>query len=253
MQPTQVSNSLGSMALFRFSKAEWHSCTMNSETLRLTPIEEWSRLEGEHDARGDAWEGATRIDQPKDIKSVKSRFAADPSGQWYEHKLAGPIVHRGGSTDFPATHAICFNMLTNQSVKEAISNGKNVIDLGKFHKEFGPSLLCIEDVPKFLELVIHAIRQFSYAVEASSHGPVKYVDPEIHSGAYDAYHKPKRFEWQQEFRIVVSAKNGRGKPLFLHVPGLRNVCKMIVDLEPNVHLIRNDDGSNSVSISQTKA
>jgi len=250
LQDTDLSPSAYPRALLRFSKAKWHSHTITSEKLRFTPVEEWRRLEGADDARGDAWEGATKIGQPVDIKSVKLQFSSDPSGQWIEHKLVGPIVHLGGLTDFPATHDVCFNMLTNQSVTEAISKGQNNIDLNRFRKEFGPSLLVVDDVPKFLQLVICAIGKSNIAIETSSHGLVKYVDQKSFSGAYTIYHKPMHFGWQQEFRIAVSVQNGENKPIFLHVPGLNEVCNIIEDLESKIDLIRNNDGSTSVSISQ---
>lgn len=242
-----------SLSLLRFSKACWNSETVASEKLRFTPIKTWRELEGEDDARGDAWEGASRVDQAENITSVKLRFNQDPSGKWIEHKLVNgsQVVMRGTQTKFPATHGICFNMLASRSIAEAVSSGQNSIDLTKFREEFGPSLLVIRDVESFLNLVICAIRSSNDKIDASSHGPVKYINPKTHSGEYNIYMKPNRFDWQCEFRIVVSNKSKSDEPFFLHVPNLKSVCKLITDLDPNIWLIKNDDGTNSVSISQT--
>lgn len=253
MIKSNATNPYGSLSLLRFSEACWNSETIASEKLRFTPIKNWQELEGKDAARGDAWEGASRVDQAENIKSVKIRFHQDPSGEWIKHELVkqSQVVIRGTSTDFPATHGICFNMLTGRLITEAVSNRENSIDLSRFRQEFGPSLLVVKDVQKFLDLVISAIRALNSEIDSSSHGSVKYIDPESYSGKYNIYMKPNMFDWQNEFRIAVSNKARGNEPFFLHVPQLQSVCELITDLEPNIELIKNDDGSNSVSISQT--
>ncbi len=250
---SKATNPYGSLALLRFSKACWNSETIVSEKLRFTPIETWRKLEGEDDARGDAWEGASRVDQAENIKSVKLRFNQDPSGEWIEHKLVSgsQVVTHGTETDFPATHGICFNMLTSQLITKAVSEGKNSIDLSNFRNKFGRSLLVIQDVELFLDFVICAIRALNGEIDSSSHGSVEYIDAENHSDKYNIYKKPNRFDWQREFRIVVSNTSKENAPFFLHVPKLQNVCELITDLEPNIQLIKNNDSTHSVSISKT--
>nr|WP_320141850.1 hypothetical protein [uncultured Cohaesibacter sp.] len=241
------------LSLFRFSEERWNSKTLTEEELRFTPVNDWRELEGKDAARGDAWEGASRVDQDSGIKSLKLRLGQDPSGKWIEHDLVSgsQVILRGNATDIPATHGICFNMLTSRSIGEAVSYGENSIDLSRFHREFGPSLLVVQDVQKFLDLVISAIRALNSEIDFVSSGPVNYIDPESHSGKYNIYMKPNRFEWQNEFRITVSYKAKGDIPFFLHVPQLKSVCELIADFNPNIQLFKNNDGSNSISISQT--
>ena len=237
------------MYLLRFSKAEYNSQTLNNEELRFTPIETWKNLEGEDRARGDAWEGADRIDQPDNVKKVRIRFGSDPSLGWVTHELAGPIITRNGQTEYPATHGLCFNIVDRQMLAEAIAQRSEVLDFHRFCCELGPSLLVVTNVSNFLDLTIAAIKKaFPHKIEASSHGPVKYV-ADSHHGKYSIYCKPARFGWQREFRVVLDAPESKGCPLILPVPGLNNVCQLIGELEPNAKIVQDEGGEPTLSFS----
>jgi|GEM_PF-2718852 len=228
------------MYLLRFSKAEYHSQTLKNEELRFTPIETWRRLEGLDLARGDAWEGADRIDQPEHVKSVKFRFGSDSFQDWIEHELAGPIIIRNDRTEYPATHGLCFNIVDRQMLADASEKSSGTIDFNRFCNEFGPSVLVVTDVSKFLELTIAAIKGvFPQVIKASSHGQVKYVE-DSHHGQYSIYCKPARFGWQKEFRVMLHAPRSNGDPLLLPVPGLNGVCQFIGDLEPIAPIVQGE-------------
>ena len=200
-------------------------------------------------ARGDAWEGADRIDQPEHVKSVKLRFNCDPGGDWIEHELAGPIITRNDNTAFPATHGLCFNIVDHQMLADTPVENTGTIDFNRFCCEFGPSLLVVTDVSKFIELTIAAIKGFyPENIQASSHGPVKYVE-DFHHGQYSIYHKPARFSWQKEFRVVLYAPRSPDNPFMLPVRGLSSVCQFIGDLEPNTKIVQNECGKPSLSFS----
>lgn len=237
------------MYLLRFSKAEYHSETLKNEELRFTPIEEWKNLEGLDPARGDAWEGADRIDQPDNVKKVRIRFESDPSLGWATHELAGPVITRNGQAEYPATHGLCFNIVNRQMLVEAMAQRSEVLDFHRFCSEFGPSLLVVTNVSNFLDLTIAAIKKASpHKIEYSSHGPVKYV-ADNHHGKYSIYCKPARFGWQREFRVVLDAPRSKGCPLILPVPGLNNVCQLIDELEPNAEIVRDEGGEPTLSFS----
>lgn len=237
------------MILLRFSKPEYHSQTLANEELRFTPIETWRNLEGLDSARGDAWEGADRIDQPEQIKEVRLKFAANPSLGWVTHELAGPIITRSSQAKFPATHGLCFNILDREMLEIELEKGSRVIDFNKFIKDFGSSLLVVKDVPKFLELVIDGIKSvYPDKIKSSSHGEVEYVG-DHHHGEYSIYCKPSRFIWQKEFRIVVQAREFDGQPLILNVPELKTVCQFIENLEPELQIARDAMGNPNLSLS----
>ncbi len=237
------------MFLLRFSKPEYHSQTLAEEELRFTPIETWRNLEGLDLARGNAWEGADRIDQPEQIKEVRLRFAADPSLGWVTHELAGPIITHSSQGRFPATHGLCFNILDREMLEAALKQGSKAVDFSKFIEDFGPSLLFVKDVPKFLELVIAGIKSvYPDKIESSSHGIIEYVD-DHHHGEYSIYCKPSRFKWQKEFRIVVQAKDLHGQPLILMVPELKSVCQFIENLDPEPQIVRDAMGDPTLSLS----
>lgn len=237
------------MYLLRFSKAEYHSKTLRNEELRFTPIETWRRLEGLDLARGDAWEGADRIDQPEHIKSVKIRFESHFSQGWIEHELAGPVITRNSHAEYPATHGLCFNIVDRQMLVEASEKSSRTIDFNRFCCEFGPSLLVVTNISKFLELTIVAIKEaFPQEIERSSHGSVEYVE-DRHHGQYSIYCKPARFGWQKEFRVVLYSPRSTGNPLILKVPGLGGVCQFIGNLEPSAMIVQDKFGELGLSFS----
>lgn len=237
------------MLLLRFSKPEYHSQTLEKEELRFTPIETWRNLEGLDPARGDAWEGADRIDQPEKIKEIKLRFASNPSFGWVTYELAGPVITRNSQGRFPATHGLCFNILDREMIEIALKQGLQAFDFYRFTEEFGPSLLVVNDVPKFLKLVGAGFQSvYPDEIEGSSHGKVEYVDAH-HHGKYSIYCKPSRFKWQKEFRIALQAQNSDGQPFFLKVPGLKTVCQFIGNLEPEPQIAKDAKGNPTLSFS----
>lgn len=107
----------------------------------------------------------------------------------------------------------------------------------------------VTDVSKFLKLTIAAIkRAFPQSIEASSHGPVKYVE-DSHHRQYSIYCKPARFDWQKEFRVVLYSPRSSGNALILQVPGLRGVWQFIGNLEPSATIVQDQFGELGLAFS----
>jgi hypothetical protein len=134
-----------------------------------------------------------------------------------------------------------FIWLTDDMLTRTWKEGKSSIDLNRFDNDLGPSLLVVIDVPRFLELVIKAIRDSPEKYENSAHGQVKYVT-EQHHGRYSIFHKPDRLAWQNEFRIVLNCQRKEKEPLHLRVPGLGGVCAYIEKPELVIPIKRTEGG-----------
>jgi hypothetical protein len=223
------------LALLRFDDAKWLEDILKAEKLRFTPIKNWINLESDK-ARGDSWEGASHIWQPKDVKSLKIKSSAYPKLGSVEHQLAGSIVVRDGKvSEFSATHAFCFSMLDYKIVQ-----GKSSLDFSEFGNSLGTSVLVLQDVNALAKMLGEALCKLVPDCKHWGEGPVSYVDEETYSGNYSVFLKPDRFAWQREFRFTIYYPDKVNEYISIHLPGLAKIANFVAN--PDLNFAFNYEG-----------
>jgi hypothetical protein len=223
------------LALLRFDEAKWVKDICDTEKLRFTPIKNWTKLENDN-ARGDRWEGASQIQQPDVIKSLKLKFSACPELAYVEHKLTEPIVFRDNKvSEFSATHAICFSMLGYKNFQDESSH-----DFSKFGDHFGTSVLVLNDIQALNKMLGEALDKLAPDCKHWGEGPVSYVDEKTYSGDYSVFLKPNRLAWQREFRFTIYYPDKVDEYIFVELPGLAKIADFIVNPDLNFQL--NNEG-----------
>lgn len=223
------------LALLRFDQAKWLKDICDTEKLRFTPIKNWTKLENDN-ARGDRWEGASQIQQPEVIKSLKLKFSACPELGYVEHKPTAPIVFRDNKgSEFSATHAICFSMLGYKNFQ-----GKSSHDFSEFGNSLGASVLVLKDIPALSKMLGEALGKLAPDCKHWGEGPVSYVDEKTYSGDYSVFLKPNRFAWQREFRFTIYYPDKENEYISVHLPGLAKIADFIVN--PDLNFEFNNEG-----------
>jgi hypothetical protein len=177
--------------LVRFSEIKWLQGTKNG-TLRFTPLTRYRSREIQDDPeRFDAFEGASRIDQPNSIRRVTLSFRDLRTGApligtdgasfcGIEHKIVGPILWFDPS-EF--SHVLCLSIHEQELRSDDIS-----MDLKEKADGFGSSTLIVHDIAEFAKRIGEFFDQqripFAY-------GPVEYVAAD-YGGEYGAFKKNPR-------------------------------------------------------------
>ncbi len=175
--------------LLKFGEREHLEEFRREGLLYMNPLAYFLKLESDAE-RGDSFEGATWIYQPKHVEIVSDtggiglgKFVAR------EPDSAGPVRIALGRT--AACNVYCMFAVT-KPVDGELVNSENL--------KFGNSVVAVLNVGEFLNRIASAARDAGLSSEA---GLVEYYDEEGYSGETGRFRKRSKFAHQQEFRIVV--------------------------------------------------
>jgi hypothetical protein len=91
--------------------------------------------------------------------------------------------------------------------------------------DFGDSFVAVLDSQKFLNRVKRAAEKLGFSLDCHL---VEYFDPDAYSGEVGPFRKPKHFDYQQEFRIIITP--GTVEPVKLKVRTLKDITTDIFSL-----------------------
>jgi hypothetical protein len=86
----------------------------------------------------------------------------------------------------------------------------------------GNKILLIYDWQKFFEILDNSLEKLNYEY---SRKKTSYYNPKIHNGKLSLHHKDFKFEWQNEYRILIQPTNK--KPIKVPIPGLKLISTII--------------------------
>jgi hypothetical protein len=208
-------------ALLKFGEKQHIEALRDDGLLYLRPLADFIKLESDM-ARGDSFEGMTRIIQPSHVKHLIleapgfGSHALDPS------ELIGPVRIGLGKT--AACNIYCMFAITKPTDGELVSS-QNL--------QFGDSFVIVLNPSEFLNRVINAakdagLRHFESRL-------VEYYDCEGYSGEVGRFRKRSLFAYQNEFRIAVEP--GFEGPIRLFAGSLVDITSEVLPLcEANQHL-----------------
>src|SRR5690625_574853 len=159
--------------------------------LHMNTDDFFTEIESSDVLRSDIYEGADEARQFKQI-SIKSS-----SGEWVPIKGArSPLIHRYREKD--VRHILCMYMFTDRP--DFCFDHRNI--------GFGDTAILITDLKEFLKRVKAAAAAVGKPL---FHGPVEYVDKQLHDGQMGPFRKFSEYEYQSEFRLVMVGKEKFGR------------------------------------------
>jgi len=207
--------------LLKFGEKQHIESLRNEGLLYMKPLADFSKLESDM-ARGDAFEGATRIIQPKHVGELifdfppMGKFTANPSD------LAGPL--QIGLHKTAACNVYCMFAVTKPVDGE-------LVDRQNF--QFGDACVLVLNPTEFLSRVVGAAK--NAGLSYLEYRLVEYYDAKDYSGEVGRFRKRSIFAYQNEFRIVVEP--GSDTPRKLFAGSLLDITSEILSLsEVNQHL-----------------
>jgi hypothetical protein len=112
-------------------------------------------------------------------------------------KIAKPFSMRHGDVNF--THIYCLYTLSDESIKKTMGN--NVFSEDLWH-DFGNYFVLIHDADKFLNRLLSKLKKMNFGYRTDC---VSYFCPDTYDGLVGAFKKRNIYEYQNEFRVAVSA------------------------------------------------
>lgn len=177
------------LVLFKFGREEHLTALRQQGLLHMRTMRYFADLERDNPARGDRFEGATRIFQPNDIKM---KFSHPLVGEFEidSGELAGPVIF--SDNDQAEQNIFCLFALTAPTTTRAVLN--------EHHLHFGRHFVLILNWDEFFERVHRELVRLDLSGTRSL---VKYYDESSYTGTVGPFLKPSRFAYQQEYRIVI--------------------------------------------------
>jgi hypothetical protein len=177
----------------------------------LRPQDYFTKLENDV-LRMDRFETVDRIVQPSNVSDFRIE---DPStGQVFHLQPVSPVLINMG---IRAYNVFCMYSIPTSHV------GSPQVDPRNF--EFGDSFVAVLDSQKFLDRVSRAAKKLGFCLDCHL---VEYFDPDAHSGEVGPFRKPTNFEYQREFRIIITP--GTVDPVKLKVRTLTDITTPIFSL-----------------------
>jgi hypothetical protein len=208
-------------ALLKFGEKQHIEALRSEGVLYMKPLADFTKLESDM-ARGDAFEGATRIIQPQHIGELRfdfppmGKFSAKPS------ELAGPV--RIGLHQTASCNVYCMFAVTKPV------DGK-LVDSQNF--QFGDACVLVLNPSELMSRVADAAKGAGLCY--LEYRLVEYYDAEEYSGEVGRFRKRSMFAYQNEFRIVVEP--GSDSPRKLFAGGLIDITSEVLPLsEVNQYL-----------------
>lgn len=187
------------LGLVKFGQKCFMDDLVHRGIVYLNPLSHFIKLESD-ELRADPHEGADHCWQPDNV-TIK----------WGEKEITGII---GGityrSTEATRQNVYCMYTLRNSKALE-------LIDPRNFR--FGDTYVWFRNKEEFLRRLRTAAEANGLSIRC---GAVNYVDRSRHNGEMGALRKFNIFEYQNEFRAVVSP--GTGQPLILEVGALSDIA-----------------------------
>jgi hypothetical protein len=189
--------------LLKFGEKQHIQALRSDGLLYMRPLAEFSKLESDM-ARGDCFEGTTRIIQPKHIGEFifdtgnlgLGKFTAKSSD------FSGPV--RIGLHKTESCNVYCMFAVTRPVDGELVSS-QNL--------QFGDSFVLVLNPTEFLNRVVSAAKDAG--VSYLEHRLVEYYDAEEYSGETGRFRKRSIFAYQNEFRIVVEPGSDTPRKLII--------------------------------------
>jgi hypothetical protein len=188
------------LILFKFGQKDHLEAFRQLGQMHMRSMRYFASEENANAARGDRFEGASRIMQPKTFEMTINHPAigtlkVNPAD------LAGPtIISLNNDAE---QNIFCMFSITESSAKPL---------LDKRHLDFGDSFVLITNTEEFLLRVKRAIIPLKLRAEGRV---VEYYDHASYSGKVGPFQKPFSFAYQKEYRIVVSPGVNPSRDLFI--------------------------------------
>ena len=179
-------------------------------TIYLNTIEYFKNLE-EQGLRGDDYEGVSFIRNYHEYKILKCEMR-------FENGNALPI----NPIEFSVRESnnIQGNIYSLYAIKTPDILEPNYIIDSKV-QDFGSHCVVIRDTVRFIERIKTQIKQLGLD---SFFGVVNYYDKKKANGDISIFNKPKEFDFQKEFRIVVP--NDENRPLVLKIGNMSEYAEI---------------------------
>jgi hypothetical protein len=162
--------------------------------------------------RMDRFETVDRIIQPSNVRDF--RMENPQTGQVFHLQPVSPILINMGIRNY--------NLFCMYSIPTSHC-GSPQVDPRCF--AFGDSFVAVLDSQKFLNRVGRAAKKLGFSLDCHL---VEYFDPDTHEGEVGPFRKPKSFDYQQEFRIIITP--GAVEPVKLKVRTLKDITTPIFSL-----------------------
>ncbi|QXP64854.1 MULTISPECIES: hypothetical protein [unclassified Polaribacter] len=128
--------------------------------------------------------------------------------------------------DNPEINCCSLNWLVLETGKKSRFFEKKLLEMGN-------KALLILDWKKFFEILDREIEKMNYNF---SRKKVTYYSPKIHNGEISLHHKDEKFEYQNEYRILISPT--KNEPINIPLPGLKEISTVIDSSNLNKLIIK---------------
>ncbi len=209
LKPEQVIYSL-----LKFGNRQHLEEFRNEGLLYMRSLAEFAKLESDM-ARGDCFEGTTRIFQPKHIKNLAFGGGAFGMHAINPSSLKAPL--RFSERETASCNVYCMFAVTRPIDGELVS---------RQNLQFGDSFVLVLNPEEFFNRVVSGAKDAGLSRLESR--LVEYFDADDYSGEVGRFRKRSIFAYQNEFRIVVEP--GSDEPRKLAVGSLLDITSEVLPL-----------------------
>ena len=192
------------LALMKLGASDHMRELLLNGRLYMQPLRSFIALEADV-ARGDRHEGLARCWQAN-----RARLDVRQGDEWVNvGDIVGQMLFRDGQAD--AANVFCMFALRGTHA-EAFLEGRSTkpVDVGKL--AFGNSVVVFTDGDELVRRVKAASEREELSL---AYGLVEYVDPEKHHGPMGPFRKFSTFDYQSEFRFLVTPELGPARVITL--------------------------------------
>ena len=202
--------------LIKFGKKEHIEDLLNNGTVYCNTIEYFRTLEEEEEEgnlRADNYEGTYRVTQFQSNTKIEIVPPGSPK-KVLQFKNVKPLHLQEHYTNMNG-NLYCLYSINSEDVKP---DEPFRIDLR--NNKFGTHFLLIDDPDKFLDLLFKKLKSGDYLYDT---GFVNYYDKRKINREVGPFEKPREFEHQKEFRVLIENKDP--KPIILKLGNLREIAR----------------------------
>jgi len=220
-------------AFLKFGTKENLLNLMNNGELFINTISAFQEMKDKY--RGDIFEGASTVTPGGKIEKLVYTNSLGQSINFQENGLSVEYLIGRPNWKNKPTHMYCLYMLKDRSYKK----DEQVID--ERNLQFGNYALAINNPGEFVERISSEFNNRRFKWKADF---VTYVEIDSDGRKYDLFKKPQLYDYQNEYRFLISTEEKRA--IKVHLGSLKKISVLLGAEEIRSLRMIDDDEENSV-------
>ena len=200
----------------KFSKNEHITSLQKEGLIYMNPVSYFQKLVND-EQMGDNKENLTHVFQPDKVELKINGDTLDAKD------IAGPIYVRNPADDkYQTTHIFCLSCL---SEKDMVRDDYKIFDDCVRDFKNTDTMLLITNLTEMDKRLRNALQKLERdgSIMKPNYDRVNYIDYTSHNGAVDIFNKSNSYEYQKEWRLIVSVPKGSKVPFKFNVGNIEDI------------------------------